>query len=276
MTRQRLAAAAAAIALATMIAGCSTSLGEFFSSPPAGTDQQLAVAAAMKIAQRGCVHLAAALKPGEVEDLGTSLEYVSDLLSRNPDITPEQLAEDLAGASEDAAVFAPEILGVAALAAAKIPEDTRGATFYLVVQGVVSQCRRALGEIAVSGNAGPSSPRRSRLPLQCPSATADSVRGGTAPSQCQSPTSPVRSLYLPAIPDAEILPVNSASTLPASSTICPSTASPTTFPSRLASAMTGEFETRIRPRTSPLEKRSASRVHAELLARAATPQSPPP
>jgi len=105
------------------------------------------------MAQRGCVRLADALKPGEVEDLGTSLEYVSDLLSRNPDITPEQLAADLAGASEDAAVFAPEILGVAALAAAKIPEDARGATFYLVVQGVVSQCRTAVGERAFAGTA---------------------------------------------------------------------------------------------------------------------------
>ena len=135
-----------ALAASLALSGCSTSVGQWFAGPPTGLDQQMGIAVAMKSAKIGCERLATrALKAGEVANLARSLEYVSGLLAENPTINAEKLTRDLAAASPEVAEFAPEILGVTMLAAAMIPQEQREATYYVLVQGVVGQCRVALG-----------------------------------------------------------------------------------------------------------------------------------
>lgn len=134
------------VGLLVMLTGCSTSLGDFFTKPPTAAEQQVALGLAMTGAKYGCQRLAGSINQGERANVARSLDYVADLLSDNPKITSAELATDLAKADPDVAMFAPEIMVVAGLAAAKIPEEQRQALFFLAITAVVQQCRSALAD----------------------------------------------------------------------------------------------------------------------------------
>ena len=127
------------------LAGCSTSFGKFFTSPPTSQTQQDVIAGAVVVAVPACRQLATGLKPSEVIALRTSLEFVMSTVERDS-AGAQKAVTELMTAHVPAAPYAPVVAAVVQIGVNQVPAEVQASTYGSVARAVISGCLAGLGD----------------------------------------------------------------------------------------------------------------------------------